>query len=194
MSIFDSLGGVIGDVIGGVGDYLFDGPEGLISGNANRIAAGATGLAATNAAINQGKGDLQAIQNELMQRSGVTGGDQSLAEQIAGGTTFKPFTVTSGAGTGTFNDQGLAISQDPNQLALQQQAAGMMSGLGQGVYGLGSTGANAFAQAQRAMNARSGMGTQRLGSMYTSAGQQQIADAQAPAELQRLQTAMTTQG
>jgi len=165
-----------------------------ITGNVGNIAAGATGLAATNAAINQGKGDLTAIQNDLMSRSGVTAGGQSLAEQIAGGTTFKPFTVTSGAGTGTFDNQGLTLSQDPNQQALQQQAMGMMGGLGQGVAGLGSTGAQAFGQAQQAMGANSGYGANQLGSMYANMGNQQIANAQSPAELQRLQTAMTTQG
>ena len=177
------LQGLLGDTVGG-----------LINDNVGNIAAGATGLAATNAAINQGKGDLRAIQNDLMSRSGVTAGGQSLAEQIAGGTTFKPFTVTSGAGTGTFDNQGLTLSQDPNQQALQQQAMGMMSGLGQGVAGLGSTGAQAFGQAQQAMGANSGFGANQLGSMYANMGNRQIADAQSPAELQRLQTAMTTQG
>jgi hypothetical protein len=165
-----------------------------ITGNVGNIAAGATGLAATNAAINQGKGDLQAIQNDLMTRSGVTSGGQSLAEQITGGTTFKPFTVTSGAGTGTFDNQGLTLSQDPNQQALQQQAAGMMGGLGQGVAGLGSTGSQAFNQAQQAMNAQSGLGMTAQGGLYSTLGQNQIGNAQSPAELQRLQTAMTTQG
>lgn len=181
------------DILSKVGDYLF-GNDGLISGNVDNIVGGAAGLAATNAAINQGKGDLTAIQNDLMSRSGVTAGEQSLAEQIAGGTTFKPFTVTSGAGTGTFDNQGLTLSQDPNQQALQQQAMSMMGGLGQGVYGLGSTGAQAFGQAQQAMRTNSGYSADRLGSIYGNMGNQQIADAQSPAELQRLQTAMTTQG
>ena len=175
-----------GNFLGGLWD--------TITGNAGNIVAGAAGLAATNAAINQGKGDLQAISNDLMARSGVTGGEQSLAQQISGGTQFKPFTVTSGAGTGTFGDTGLALSQDPNQQALQRQASGMMGDLGQGIQGLGNLGYNAFTQANQAMRTDSGLGAERLGSMYGQMGQQQIASAQSPAELQRLQTAMTTQG
>jgi hypothetical protein len=165
-----------------------------ITGNVGSIAAGATGLAATNAAINQGKGDLQAIQKDLIGRSGVTAGDASLAEQIAGGTTFKPFTVTSGAGTGTFDNKGLTLTQDPNQQALQQQAMSMMNGLGGGVVGLGSTGYQAFNQAQQAMNAQSGLDMTAQGGLYSTLGQNQISGAQSPEQLQRLQTAMTTQG
>ena len=157
---------------------LLDNLWGTITGNVGSIAAGATGLAATNAAINQGKGDLQAISNDLMARSGVTGGEQSLAQQISGGAQFKPFTVTSGAGTGTFGDTGLALSQDPNQQALQRQASGMMGDLGQGVAGLGNLGSNAFAQANQAMRTDSGLGAERLGSMYGQMGQQQINAAQ----------------
>lgn len=155
------------------------------------LSAGA-GLAAANYAIGEGKDSLSTLQSDLLGRSGVTDAG-TLASQIAGGTTFKPFTVTSGAGTGAFGAQGLTLSPNATQQALQQQAQAMTQGLNSNVYGLGSLGAQAFGQAQGLLGGTGGQTAAQMGNQLFSQGQQ-LMGAQTPADLARLQTAMTTQG
>jgi hypothetical protein len=149
--------------------------------------AGAAGLAAYYGK-KTGQEDLRDIAGGLTQnyadvRSGVqTGGE------------FKPYTVTSGAGGASFDNGQMTLDPNAAQQGLTNQANTMLGGLSTGVTGLGNLGGDAFAQANQAMYANSGMGASQLGGMYGQMGQQQINAAQSPAELQRLQTAMTTQG
>lgn len=149
--------------------------------------AGAAGLAAYYGK-KTGQEDLRDIAGGLTQnyadvRSGVQAGGE-----------FKPYTVTSGAGGASFNNGQMTLDPNTTQQGLTNQANTMLGGLSTGVAGLGNLGSDAFAQANQAMYANSGMGATQLGGMYGQMGQQQIASAQSPAELQRLQTAMTTQG
>ena len=149
--------------------------------------AGAAGLAAYYGK-KTGQEDLRDIAGGLTQnyadvRSGVQAGGE-----------FKPYTVTSGAGGASFNNGQMTLDPNTTQQGLANQANTMLGGLSTGVTGLGNLGGDAFAQANQAMYANSGMGATQLGGMYGQMGQQQIASAQSPAELQRLQTAMTTQG
>ncbi len=149
--------------------------------------AGAAGLAAYYGK-KTGQEDLRDIAGGLTQnyadvRSGVQAGGE-----------FKPYTVTSGAGGASFDNGQMTLDPNTTQQGLANQANTMLGGLSTGVTGLGNLGGDAFAQANQAMYANSGMGASQLGGMYGQMGQQQIASAQSPAELQRLQTAMTTQG
>ena len=149
--------------------------------------AGAAGLAAYYGK-KTGQEDLRDIAGGLTQnyadvRSGVQAGGE-----------FKPYTVTSGAGGASFDNGQMTLDPNTTQQGLTNQANTMLGGLSTGVAGLGNLGGDAFTQANQAMYANSGMGATQLGGMYGQMGQQQIASAQAPAELQRLQTAMTTQG
>lgn len=155
------------------------------------LSAGA-GLAAANYAIGEGKESLQNLQTDLLGRSGVTDSG-TLASQIAGGTTFKPFTVTSGAGTGTFGADGLTLSPSATQQALQQRAQGMTGAMGGPIAGLNNLGAQAFGQAQGLLGSNAGAQATQMGNQLFSQGQQ-LMGAQAPSDLARLQTAMTTQG
>ena len=155
------------------------------------LSAGA-GLAAANYAIGEGKDSLASFQENLLGRSGVTDSG-TLASQIAGGTTFKPFTVTSGAGTGTFGAEGLTLSPNATQQALQQQAQGMTGALGGSIAGLNNLGAQAFGQARGLIGTNAGAQATQMGNQLFKQGQQ-LMGAQAPSDLARLQTAMTTQG
>jgi hypothetical protein len=149
--------------------------------------AGVAGLAAYYGK-NTGQSDLQNIATNLQ------GNYADIQSQVQAGGEFKPYTVTSGAGGASFNNGQMTLDPNTTQQGLANQANTMLGGLSTGVTGLGNLGGDAFAQANQAMYANSGMGATQLGGMYGQMGQQQIASAQSPAELQRLQTAMTTQG
>ena len=149
--------------------------------------AGAAGLAGYYGK-QQGQADLRALGEQMSPMyQDIQAGVNTAAE-------FKPYTVTGANGGATFGAGTLDLGQNMAQQGFLNQAQAMQQGMSQGVQGLGGLGANAFGQAQQAMSAQSGAGMAAQGGLYSTMGQNQIANAQAPAELQRLQSAMTQQG
>lgn len=149
--------------------------------------AGLAGLAAYYGK-KTGQEDLADIAGGLTQNYG------NIRSGVQAGGEFKPYTVTGGAGGASFNNGQMTLDPNTTQQGLTNQANTMLGGMSTGVAGLGNLGSDAFGQANQAMYANSGMGASQLGGMYGQMGEAQIASAQSPAELQRLQTAMTTQG
>ena len=107
---------------------------------------------------------------------------------------FTPYTVTSAAGNVGLNAGGVDLAPSSVQTGLLGQAGTMTSGLATGLPNQSGLANQAFAGAGQALGANTGAFASGLGGMYAGLGEQQIANAQSPAELQRLQTAMTTQG
>ena len=107
---------------------------------------------------------------------------------------FTPYTVTSGAGNVGLNAGSVDLTPSSVQTGLLGQAGTMTSGLATGLPNQSGLANQAFAGAGQALGANTGAFASGLGGMYAGMGEQQIANAQSPAELQRLQTAMTQQG
>jgi len=107
---------------------------------------------------------------------------------------FTPYTVTSAAGNVGLNAGGVDLAPSSVQTGLLGQAGTMTSGLATGLPNQTGLANQAFAGAGQALGANTGAFASGLGGAYARMGEQQIANAQSPAELQRLQTAMTTQG
>lgn len=107
---------------------------------------------------------------------------------------FTPYTVTSGAGNVGLNAGNVSLAPSSVQTRLLGQAGTMTSGLNTGLPNQTRLANQAFTQSGIALGQNTGQFASQLGGMYAGMGEQQIANAQSPAELQRLQTAMTTQG
>jgi len=148
------------------------------------IAAGAGYLG-----MEAGQSALSDLQTQATQQI------QGVREGIAGAGEFKPFAVTSGAGSVSYDAQGNpTYGQTAQQIALQNQATGLLGNVGQGVAGLGGTGVNAFNQSNLAMNANSGGFASGLGGAYAAMGEGQINNAGAPQNLSNLQSQFANQG
>ena len=148
--------------------------------------AGAAGLAAYYGK-QQGQEDLGLIGQQLSPMyDAITSGVQSSAE-------FKPFTVTSGAGTGSFTDGQLSLSPSSLQTGLQGQAQSMLGNVGStaNVSGLQN---QAFTGAGTALGMDSGAFASSLGGMYGAMGENQINQAGVPSNLAALQNQFAQQG
>ena len=127
-------------------------------------------------------------------QSGFQTGVDDLSTQLQGQVQFQPFTVKTAQGNVQATGGGnLDFGTSPVATGLQTQAQQGLSGLGQ-TYDASGLQQQAFGGAQTLMGQGSGQFAGQLGGLYAGLGEQQIANAQSPAELQRLQTAMTTQG
>jgi hypothetical protein len=131
----------------------------------------------------------KAIPEQLLTAAG------NIASEVGNIAEFKPFTVTSGAGRASFDPAtGLSLSTSPVQGQLQgqaQQMAGNIQGLGTGFGGLQES---ALRGAEGALGTDTGAFASGLGGMYASMGEQQIAQAAAPSNLQALQSQFAQQG
>ena len=172
---------------------LFDTLSGFLTQNSGNILGGAAALGATNAAVNQGQNQLQDISSDLTARSGFTNTDNSLASQIQGSTEFKPFTVTTGAGTASLDGGNLNITPSGLQTGLQNQASQMLSNASPtaDVTGLQQ---QAFNSAQGSLGANTGAFASGLGGLYGAMGEQQVQQAGQPSNLQYLQNLFADQG
>jgi hypothetical protein len=148
--------------------------------------AGLAGLAAYYGK-KTGQEDLADIAGGLTQNYG------NIRSGVQAGGEFKPYTVTSGAGGASFNNGQMTLDPNATQQGLINQANTMLGGMSTGVAGLGDTGSQAFTGATQAMNANSGAFANQLGGQYNTQGQEFL-NTQVDPSLQRLQTAMTTQG
>jgi hypothetical protein len=116
-----------------------------------------------------------------------------IAGQVGEAASFKPYTVTTSGGSATYGPQGFESNLAQQGLidSLYRQAGEQQLQSGLDLSGLAG---GAFGGAEQALGAQSGAGVSALGDLYGRMGQGQVQNAQSPAELQRLQTAMTTQG
>ena len=173
----DSLLGTLGDI----GGSIVDNAGNLLGAGA---AAGFAGIAAdkATAGIDRAMGGVEDRYNTLQ-------------NNLAGSGTFKPYTVSSGAGSTSFDNGALQFNAGQQGLTGQLQSqAGMLGGeLGRGIDGLGNIGQQAFTGSAGALGADSGGYATGLGQEYAAQGQQ-LLGSQVPQGLSNLQTAFATQG
>lgn len=114
----------------------------------------ATNLSSLAGGALSGLGLQQAIENIQGLRGDISQQYSDIATRGGQATAFQPFTVTTGAGTAQFGPQG-GLTLTPEQQALstglQQQAAGMVGGLGAAAPQFGQVSQQALTQALGAL-------------------------------------------